>query len=206
MPVITIAREFGAGGSRVAAILSDRLGAEIVDRSLIAEVALRAQLAPEQVAAEDERPRGLVDRILLALAPFGSDLSAGWEPPYPDPFFDPRRAVLELTERVIRQAAATGNAIVVGRGSAFVLVDHPGALHVFLHAPASTRIRTVMERFGIPEDVARRRLHETDANRAAYMRQVYGSEWRSPAHYDLVLNTDRLGYERSAAAILAALP
>lgn len=206
MPVITIAREFGAGGSDVAAILAERLGAEIVDKSLIAQVARLAQMAPEVVEAEDERPRGLVDRVVRAFAPLGPDLSPGWEPPYPDPFFDPRRVVLELTEHVIREAAASGNVIIVGRGAAFVLADRPRVLRVFLHAPLDVRVRTIMERFDLAEAVARRRLHDTDANRAAYMRQVYRSDWRDPRHYDLVLNTDRLGYERSAAAILAALP
>jgi len=206
VPVITIAREFGAGGSSVAAILSERLGAEIVDRSVIAQVARLAQMAPEEVEAEDERPRGLVERVVRAFAPLAPDLSPGWEPPYPDPFFDPRRVVLELTEHVIREAAATGNAIIVGRGAAFVLAGRPHVLHAFLHAPVDARVRTIMERFDLAEAVARRRLHETDANRTAYMRQVYGSDWRAPGHYDLVLNTGRLGCERSAAAILAALP
>ena len=203
MPVITIAREFGAGGSRVAAVLAERLGADIVDKSLIAKVSDLAQLAPATVEAEDERPRGLIDSVVRAFGPL--DMTAIWEPPYPDPLFDPRRAVLELTEQVIREAAATGNTIIVGRGGAFVLAGRPEVLHVFLRAPVDARIRAIMTRFELVEAVARRRLRETDTNRTAYMRQVYGTDWRDPSHYDLVLNTDRLGYERSAAAIFAAL-
>jgi len=203
VPVITIAREFGAGGSRVAAILAERLGADIVDKSLIARVSDLAQLAPATVEAEDERPRGLIDSVVRAFGPL--DMTAIWEPPYPDPLFDPRRAVLELTEQVIREAAATGNTIIVGRGGAFVLAGRPEVLHVFLRAPVDARVRAIMTRFELGEAVARRRLRETDTNRTAYMRQVYGTDWRDPSHYDLVLNTDRLGYERSAAAILAAL-
>ncbi|MHB8590121.1 MAG: cytidylate kinase family protein [Candidatus Dormibacteraceae bacterium] len=49
-------------------------------------------------------------------------------------------------------------------------------------------------------------MKQTDANRTAYIRQVYGHDWTHPSHYDLVLDTGRLGYEVAANVILAALP
>ena len=39
----------------------------------------------------------------------------------------------------------------------------------------------------------------------AYIRQVYGHTWDLPGHYDLVLDTGRLGYDATVEAILAAL-
>jgi len=58
--------------------------------------------------------------------------------------------------------------------------------------------------FGLGEEEARRRLKRVDANRGAYVRQVYDHDWLDPAHYDLVLDTGRIGYERATAAIVAA--
>jgi cytidylate kinase len=95
--------------------------------------------------------------------------------------------------------------VIVGRGGAYVLHDHPGALHVFLRADESTRVKAVMEREHIGEEDARRRVKQTDENRRAYIRQVYGHTWDLPSHYDMVVDTGRLGYEATVDAIVAAL-
>jgi cytidylate kinase len=203
MPVITIARQFGAGGADVAAILAERLKAEIVDRSLIAEVARRLELTADEVAAEDEHPRRLVDRLVRAMSPMALEFGVAWEPPYVDPSFDARKSITDLTRQVIHEVAERGNAVIVGRGGAFVLADLPGALHVFLCAPVDHRVRAVMARFGIEEAEARRRLHETDANREAYARQLFGADWGDPVHYDLVMNSARLGVGACAEIILS---
>src|ERR1035437_10767731 len=105
MPVVTIAREFGAGGSRVAAMLAKRLGAEVIDRRLVAEVASRLGLTADAVAAQDEHAKSVVDRLILAFASFGEAYGAGWGPLYGDPLADPQQAVKLLTEQVICQTA-----------------------------------------------------------------------------------------------------
>src|ERR1035437_1334580 len=64
LPIVTISRQFGAGGSSVAAIVAAELGAEIVDKKLIDEVAGRLTLEPSQVEAEAERPRPLLERLV----------------------------------------------------------------------------------------------------------------------------------------------
>lgn len=203
MAVITIARQFGAGGSDVAAIVAERLGAEVVDKSLIAEVAGRLDVETGDVEAEDEHPSRVVDRLVRAMTPMALEFGAVWDPPYVDPAFDPRKAVIELTREIIREVASRGNAVIVGRGGAFLLADRPDAVHVYLCAPLEQRVATVMRRFELSEADARRRVHETDANRTAYAHQLFGADWGDPIHYDLVLNTGRLGYEGSAEVILA---
>jgi cytidylate kinase len=205
MPVITIAREFGAGGSRVAAMLAQRLEAEVIDRRLVAEVAGRLGFTADAVAAQDEHAKSVVDRLVRSFAALGEAYGTGWDVRYGEPLADPQEAVQLLTEQVIRQTARRGNAIIIGRGGAFVLADWPDALHVFLRSAESVRIRAIMARFALAEEEARRRLHQIDADRAAYMRQNYGTDWRDPRHYDLVLDTGRLGYQRAADTILAAV-
>ncbi len=202
MSVVTIARQFGAGGSAVAATVAERLGAEVVDKSLIADVAARLGVESGDVEAEDEHPSRLVDRLVRAMSPMALEFGVAWDPPYVDPAFDPRKAVIELTRQVIREVAGRGNAVIVGRGGAFVLADMAEATHVYLCAPLEQRVATVMDRFGLAEADARRRVHETDANREAYAHQRVGADGGDPVHYDLVLNTSRLGYEACAETIL----
>jgi cytidylate kinase len=211
MPVITVGRQIGAGGRSVGHILATRLEADFLDSKLIDEVAHRLELPKEEVEAEDEHPGSLLSRLLLALGAANTEPNippetSTWNPPNIDPVFDTRRAVLELTQQVIREAARTDNVVIIGRGGAYILSDHPGALHVFLRADQAVRVRTIMEREEKTEDEARRRLKQADENWTAYIKQVYGHDRNLPSHYDLVLDTGRLGYDATVAAILAALP
>jgi len=210
MPVITIGRQFGAGGSTVGEMLARKLKFDLLESQLIDEVARRLELPKEEVEAADEQPGSLLGRLLIALGsasgePMIPPETAAWNPPNADPVFDTRLAVLEITQQVIKEAARGGNVVIVGRGAAYLLSDLEGALHVYLEASQGVRVRTLMERFRISEDEARRRMKHTDENRTAYVKQVYGHDRNLPGHYDLVLNTGRLGYEATVDAILAAL-
>ena len=212
MPVVTISRQFGAGGLTVAGLVADQLDAEVVDKELIAEVARRLGVDQTEVEAEDERPRSLLDRLVRAFAPVAVAEGLAWNPPYPGPGYDARRAIVELTQEVIREVARSGNAVIVGRGAPQVLAHRPGIPGeldegnvVFLVADESVRACAIMEREMISEAAARRRLHEVDANRRAYLRQVYGVDWQDPTQYCLVLNTGLLGAANTARLILAAV-
>jgi cytidylate kinase len=210
MPVITIGRQFGAGGRTVGEMLAQRLKLEVLDSQLIDEVAHRLELPKEEVEAEDEQPGSLLNRLLMALGsasgePMIPPEAAAWNPPNVDPVFDTRRAVLQITQHVINEAARAGNVIIVGRGGAYILRDFEGALHVFLRADEKVRVKVVMARFTLTEQEARHRLKHADENWTAYIKQVYGHDRNLASHYDLVLDTGRLGYEATVEAVLAAL-
>ncbi len=205
MAIVTISRQFGAGGSSVARIIAEFLGAELVDSSLIAEVARRLELSEPEVERRDEHPETFLDRLLDSLRYLAPATGLAWRPPHRDATVDPRWAVVNVTEELLREVARLGNAVIVGRGGAFVLRDQPHALHVFLHAPDEVRVQTIMTRFSVDEVIARARMRETDASRGAYIRQLYKADWRDSANYDLVINTRRVGFGRAADLILAAI-
>ncbi|HZU16872.1 MAG TPA: cytidylate kinase-like family protein [Candidatus Dormibacteraeota bacterium] len=209
MPVITIGRMYGAGGETVGAMVAERLGAELVDSKIFEEVVRRLGLPPDEVEEHEERPGSFLGRLLQALGSASTEFTtaseAAWTPPFAEQAVDTHDAVLRITQEVIREAARSGNAVIVGRGAGFLLREHPGALHVFLRGSRAARIAAVREAFGLDEEVAARRLKEVDASRRAYVRQVYGHDWLDPSHYDLVVDTGRLGYERAARLIVAAV-
>ena len=211
MPVVTIGRQFGAGGSTVGEMLAEALHVDLLESQIIDEVAHRLQLPKEEVEAEDEQPGSLLSRLLVALGSASSEPLippevTAWSPPNADPAFDTRKAVLQITQHVIQEAARAGNVVIIGRGGAYLLHDFPGALHVFLGASKSVRVKTVMDHLKIAsEEEARKLVDRTDENWTAYIKQVYGHDRNLAGHYDMVLDTGRLGYERTVKAILAAL-
>jgi cytidylate kinase len=211
VPVITIGRQFGAGGATVGHMLATQLKADFLDSNIIDEVARRLQLPKEEVEAEDEQPGSLLARLLVALGsastePLIPPEATAWNPPNAAPTFDTRKAVLSITQHVIEEASRAGNVVIVGRGGAYILGKFPGALHVFLRAAEDVRLKTIMRRFNIAsEEEARKRLKLTDENWTSYIRQVYGHDRNHPAHYDMVLDTGRLGYEATVEIILSAL-
>lgn len=208
MPVITITGLYGAGRESIGAMVADRLGAELVDRKIFTEVSRRLDLPDEEVAAQEETPASLLDRVLVALGASSADFSqppeAAWAPPYEDVPYDTRKAVLRITQEVVREAARTGNAVIVGRGSAMVLAERLLTLHVFLQGPEEDRVASVLRTSNLGEAEARKLLRHTDENRGAYIKQVYGTDWRRPKHYQLILDSCWLGWERTANIIAAA--
>lgn len=201
MPVVTIARETGAGGADVGRLVADRLGAELVDAAIIDEVASRLRLPREEVEQEDEQPRSLVERLLRGMAladgPIGGPATMGLAVPA-----DPHDEVVALTGQVIVEAARTGNAVVVGRGAGFVLHDLPEAIHVFLCASVDARVERLMRLWNTDDAAARRRLQEDDAKRKAYVREVHGREWRDPHNYHLTIDTSRVSFDQAADLIV----
>src|SRR5206468_9153199 len=169
------------------------------------------QLPKEEAEAEDEPPGSLLARLLVAVGSAGTEPlipaeSAAWTPRNAAPTFDTRKAVLQITQHVIEEAARAGNVVIVGRGGAYILSKHPGALHIFLRAAEAVRLKTIKARFEITsDDEAKRRLKQSDENWTAYIKQVYGHDRNHPAHYDMVLDTGRLGYEGTIEAVVAAL-
>src|SRR3982075_1352151 len=188
MPVITIGRQFGAGGTTVGGMLARELNVDLLESRIIDEVAHRLQLPKEEVEAEDEQPGSLLARLLVALGsastePLIPPEAAAWPPPNSDPTFDTRKAVLQITQHVIEEAARAGNVVIVGRGGAYILRDFPGVLHIFLRAATSARVKTVLTRFKITsEDEARKRIKQADENWTAYIKQVYGHDRNHPGH------------------------
>ena len=210
MPVVTVGRQYGAGGETVGQMVARELGADYVDREIVREVATRLEMPEAEVEAQSEAPGSLVSRILSSLGAASIEWgappdAAAWTPPYQDPSLDPRRAMLEITQEVIREAARGGNAVIIGHGAAYLLRGEPRTLHVFLRAAEDFRVEVVKELAGVDEATARKRIKQVDANRAAYIKQLYGHDWNHPAHYDLVVDTGRLGFPGAAEAILAAV-
>ncbi|MDQ3870529.1 MAG: cytidylate kinase-like family protein [Chloroflexota bacterium] len=211
MPVITISRQFGAAGGAVGRAVADRFGAEFLDRQIIALVATRAGIPESEAEGYDERLPGLWQRLAAAFATGYSDVVLPSVPleALPGPGFQDR--VAALTRAIIEEAADRGNAVIVGRGGAFILAGRTGVFNVQLHAAVDARVGYLLSQVEeIPPDARpdepslRNLCLEVDAARARYLRRHFGVDWNDSRHYDLALDTGRLGLALAADLIDSA--
>ncbi len=110
-PVITITRQYASGGSEVARLVAAELGWDVIDNEFVDEVARRAGLPPDAVAQREERAPGLLERLARTLAAGSPEMfiaTAGVPRVEPD-----EAAIVQLTERVIAEAAAQGRIVLV---------------------------------------------------------------------------------------------
>lgn len=194
MAIVTISAAYGAGGSWVAPRVAERRGARFIDRAIPVEVAARLAVPLERAVAHDETAAHRVGRLLAGLsAPSGVRV--------PDPTDG---AFRRETERLIAEAASTGDVVILGRAVALVLRDRPDAVHVRLDGPEEARVRQAMRIEEIGESEARRRLRDADRSRMAYVRHFYRCDPRDAAHCHLVLDSTALPLETCVGLVIAA--
>lgn len=198
--IITISRQFGAGGSEVAVMVAERLGWQLVDNELVEQVAARAGMSPEEVAQREERAPSFVERLTRTLAAQNPELV----PPPGGTVKDMEEASLvRITESVVADLARQGRVVFVGRAAPAVIGMQADALHVKLVARRAFRAERVRERFGLTEAEAMKRLDEVDSQRSRYHKQYYQRNWSDPVNYHLTINTGLLGLDGAAEVILS---
>lgn len=131
-PIITIGREYGAGGHTVAKALSQQLGIPAYDKEIIKITAEESGLT-ESILQRTEESDGLGNLISWFLPSGG--LSS----------YD--RAILAQAQ-VIRNLAAQGPCIIVGRGADYILRDLPQVINVFLYADPADKLQYAMDTYG----------------------------------------------------------
>jgi cytidylate kinase len=209
MPVITISRQFGSAGVPIGKQLAERFGAELLDRAIVAQVAVRSGIPEKELESYDERLPSFWQRVTSALAsgspepqiasvPYGEQLHAT----------SMQERLVEVTKLVIEEAAERGNAVIIGRGGAWILRKRPGVTHVQLHASMDARVRYLLSRVEeIPEDARpeegslRELCKSVDAARSEYIKRLFGVDWMDARSYDLAIDTGRLGVDRSVDLI-----
>jgi cytidylate kinase len=200
--IITVAREYGSGGARIAQLLADRLGWKLLDRCLVEKIAESARVEPRVAETFDERPDPWFERLAEVFwrSPGLRGYIGG---PVPGRFDADEAA--HLTHRVIEEAAAIGECVIVGRGSQCLLQRREDVFHVFIYAPKRQRVARIMRRYpNLTKAEAEKKLVSEDAARAAYVRTHFSEDWQNRHLYHLMVSSS-LGEDEAAAVILSAL-
>jgi cytidylate kinase len=212
MPVITISRQFGALGLPVGRKLAEKFGAEFLDRAIVAQVAVRSGIPESQLETYDERLPSIWQRLASALGGGAPEIGAPPSVEDEPPAISIHERLVRLTRAVVEEAAEGGNAIIVGRGGAFILKGKPGVLNVALVGSHEDRVRYLLSRVDdapdaehLDERALRSLCKSIDAARAEYIRGTFGTDWMDARNYDLAIDTGRLGVARTVELIEAAV-
>jgi cytidylate kinase len=197
--IITISRQYGAGGAEVARRVADRLQWRVADNEFVERVAARAGLTPHEVAVREERVPNFMERLAWALAsasaelavPTGATMEGLSEP-----------LMVRVTEGVVAEIAREGRVVLVGRGAAAILGEQERTLHVLVVAPLGIRAERVAGRLNLPVEEARKQVQESDGRRSKYHKEYYGRDWADPVNYHMVINTGYLGLDGASDLVV----
>ena len=194
--IITISREYGAGGLPVGRLIAEKLGIPFYDKKLVEHVAEESGFAPKFIEEHGEHsPSGSV--FSYAFAPQGvpgimNGLSTA------DYLWNAQcNVILELAEK--------GPCVIVGRNADYILKDRPDALHVYVSADLDFREKHIVELYGENDKTPEQRLNEKDKRRRVNYQHYTGRTWGQAQNYDLCLRSSTLGFDQCAQIIINAV-
>lgn len=201
MPVITISRMYGSGGSELAQRVATSLGWSLFDNAMVDAIAERSGLTRAEVSAQDERVPSMVERLASALSLGSPEML----PPVPTgPMETTEERIVAVTRRVIEEALQIGPAVFVGRGAQCLLAEREDALHVFCYAPKTALRKYAMDTFKVGPDEADKIIGDENKQREQYVRRHWNRNWLAHENYHVCVNTAWLGLDGAAALVVDA--
>lgn len=186
--VITVSMEPGSGGSLVAQEVARRLGFDYFNREMIEGIAKSAKIRTSVIETlEKERLSGVEDFISSLVK---------------EQYIYPGIYMQHLL-KVVSTIGKHGRAVIVGRGANFILPPEE-RFSVRVVAPLEKRIQNVASAYNVPLEKAKKRVIIRESRRRAFIRQSFNANISDPIHYDLTVNTGKIGVEPAVEAIIGA--
>ncbi len=188
VPVMTISREPGCGGSEIARKLAKDLNMDLIGAQIIQKIAESAEMSTSVTQSLDEKEVSTRDTWVDSLF----ETRHLW----------PDQYLYHLT-KVIGTMGKQGNFIIVGRGAQYILPPAE-TLRLRFIASMEFKIANVMREFGSSKEDAEKYIIKTDSDRRAYLRKYFHADVTDPSDYDIVINTGKLGIDGAVETIKAA--
>lgn len=189
--IITIGREFGAGGGEIGKRVAKALEIEYYDKDIILKTAVSGKnLDPAQVRKWDERvPKNFG---------FAQSLFDFYNKPLDEELWQAQRDA-------IRELANKENCVIVGRNGDYILKEFDHCLRVFVHAGFDWRVRRMTKMMDqVPADQVASDVRAVDKARKRYCEYYTKCAYGDARNFDLTLNTEKLGLDRAVELIVAA--
>ena len=182
--VITVSREYGSGGRYVGRLIADKLGIKFYDKEIITKLAETTGLSEEYI--ENNEQKRDASAILNNGFYMGLDNA--------DELF------VKETE-LIKELAAKDSCVIIGRCADFILKDEKNVIKVFVYSGMEDKIKRATQIYGYEEDKAKKEIERIDKLRANHYKHYTDKDWKDFSNYDICINSDLLGVEKSAEVI-----
>ena len=180
--IITISREFGAGGHTIGKRVAQELGIEFYDRDIVRETAKASGIDPALIENE------------------GEDVSRT------DSILDTQEVIHDVQQAIIVRLAQKGPCVILGRCADEALREAGiDSLNVFIHADDIHRAVRASELLGSTNATEIQKLMaKKDNSRHTYYSHYTGKKWGDCHSYHLTLDSGALGYDLCVKLIVEA--
>ena len=188
MAVLTISRQFGAGGITLGKMIAEKLGYTFADTEIIQEIAKEANVSPQWVESFEKEAGSKLSRVISSM------VSQKWldrvlkdERGYLD-----EQIYLDYLVLIIAKMADENDVVIIGRGSQYILNDHPDAFHILLVDEFENRVKFLVDRYQFSQKKATSIVNNEDKRRLNLYRKIHKKDYYNPGLYHLVLNMNRI--------------
>lgn len=180
--IITISREFGAGGGQIGKAVAERLGYYYLDKDMI----IRSAMESSNLTAADFR---MYDEKVPFNFGFGQSLFDFYNKPLNERLFAAQR-------EAILKAGEKGKCVIVGRNANVVLKEFDHSLHVFVSASQYFRLQNLQGKMpDYSESKILEEMKSVDKARRKYCTYYTNTEFGHADYYDLTLKSSTLGID-----------
>ena len=176
--VITIARGFGSGGKEIGSKLAARLGIPCYESQILKMASDESGLNEALFSQVDEKlnVEGRV-RSYLRRVPFEKVATPSMKE------FTSDINLFNIQSQIIRHLANSESCIIIGKCADYVLRKYPNVLSVYIEAPRSACVNSIMNKMGVTEAEAHKLIEKTDKYRADYSKYyTYGGYRTNPVN------------------------
>ncbi len=182
--VVTVSREYGSGGRYVAKLLAEKLGIKFYDKEIVTQLAEETGLSEEYIE-ENEQKRGILSTL-------ENDQVTGLSSK--DELF------IKETE-LIKKLARKDSCVIVGRCADFILKNNRNVVKVFVYSDMEDKIKRATKFYGLDKEKAEKEIKNIDKQRANHYKYYTEREWKEYSNYDICINSDTFGVEKSVDII-----
>jgi cytidylate kinase len=214
MAVITISRQYGSGGRKIATRVAELLNYQFFDKHLMAQIAPNVGMSDNEIVDYSEesyhpqsfmqqirnllgQPESVAEISTLERDSDGRDIKVQRK-------LDESQA-MEMVRETVRTAAKQGNVVIIGRGAQVILRDMEDAFHIRVIAPMQTR----MDRLEMYEHLSYNQAWglalDRDKANLEYMQRFFDEHPDNPLLYDMIINTGKFSVDDAAQLIVEAV-
>ena len=184
--IVTVAREYGSGGRRVAEIIAKELGIKLYTRGMLEEIARELSVKEEDLEKYDEKPTNFF--LTRRVGKYTNSME--------------EILVEEQFEHIKKKAASGESFVLVGRCGNAILKDNENVTSIFVTGDTEAKIQRIMETQHVSREEAKDAMEHQDRYRKKYTNSHTDMKWGDSRYYDICVNSSCLGIEGTAEQLL----